>query len=654
MTAAPPASAEPVDLTAGQGIADLKPHLRYKAITGARPGAMLKSFQTGGFEPELNTSFLAANHAAEAWAAVTVRNASPDDGREGDPFVLALSLALVSEADIYLVRDEGLTEHLLRYSLFRPFDENEHAVNRLRTPQLDIAPGETVTLLVSLKLGPFHDFRLALETPSEHEASVFNDGIISAAFYAFSIAALVFGLGFHAAMRNWVGVGYAALFCVALALIAFIDGHLFRFFFPDDPQWQSPVGFGLLFGLSGFGFVAAQASIAQEERGTGFRAILLVLIGASLCGFGFSLFSPGPFAAVAAYGLIGLMILVQIYAGRLWMMQGGRIHFGGIGIAVLAALSLIFLFSLLSGAQASGGLLVPEVLKITFAILLTVTLGVLSINLIHLRRQNARAIAERMEALEAENTRSRELLEAQENAMRARDLASLRQRQLATASHDFKQPLSSLRMTFDSIADQASPEVRARLNEAFDYMEALSGQYLAETTPESKASDGQDELVVKSASEPATPERADEAYSLSVVLGTVEQMFFEEAISKGLKLLLVDCSLETDLPPIILMRILTNLVSNAVKYTKQGRVMLGVRRAGNAAIIHVFDTGPGMSETQFQRLRQEHQKGDQSSGHGLGLAVCFELARQNDLDLDYCSIEGKGSLFRLTIPVVAT
>ncbi|MEM7303481.1 MAG: ATP-binding protein [Pseudomonadota bacterium] len=161
-----------------------------------------------------------------------------------------------------------------------------------------------------------------------------------------------------------------------------------------------------------------------------------------------------------------------------------------------------------------------------------------------------------------------------------------------------------------------------------------------------------DDLTDNYDSERATPERADEAYPLSVVLGTVEQMFFEEAISKGLKLRFVDCSLETGLPPIVLMRILTNLISNAVKYTEQGRVMLGVRRSANSANIHVYDTGPGMSEMQIQRLRQEHQKGDQTSGHGLGLAVCFELALQNDLDLDYCSIEGKGSLFRLSVPVV--
>ena len=59
----------------------------------------------------------------------------------------------------------------------------------------------------------------------------------------------------------------------------------------------------------------------------------------------------------------------------------------------------------------------------------------------------------------------------------------LRQRQLATASHDLKQPITSLRLSFDHLADHMEPPVRRRLAEAFDYMEALSNSYLAETTP---------------------------------------------------------------------------------------------------------------------------------------------------------------------------
>ncbi|HAT85394.1 MAG TPA: hypothetical protein DCS30_05215, partial [Rhizobiales bacterium] len=240
-----------------------------------------------------------------------------------------------------------------------------------------------------------------------------------------------------------------------------------------------------------------------------------------------------------------------------------------------------------------------------------------------------------------------ELLEAEQNYSRARELASLRQRQLATASHDLKQPIASLRMSFDSISAEAAPELRSRMREAFDYMEQLSSDYLKQTTPD-MPEDGEHE---QSFADEGDPDKVEEAYELSLVLGTILQMFHEEAISKGLALHMVASSLTTQVPALAIMRIVSNLVSNAVKHTLTGRVLFGVRRRDHHAIIQVWDTGPGMSKAQRLAFRQAYRKGAGSDGHGLGLAVCFDLAKQHGLKLDVHSVSGKGTRFDLHVPV---
>jgi signal transduction histidine kinase len=98
------------------------------------------------------------------------------------------------------------------------------------------------------------------------------------------------------------------------------------------------------------------------------------------------------------------------------------------------------------------------------------------------------------------------------------------------------------------------------------------------------------------------------------------------------------------------MRIVSNLVSNAVKHTERGRVLIGVRRSTENAWLHVIDTGKGMTAEQLAMFRTAYAKGEQSKGEGLGLAICFDLARDHGLKLDVVSYPGKGTRFTLQLP----
>jgi len=106
----------------------------------------------------------------------------------------------------------------------------------------------------------------------------------------------------------------------------------------------------------------------------------------------------------------------------------------------------------------------------------------------------------------------------------------------------------------------------------------------------------------------------------------------------------------------LLRRIVQNFISNALRYTRHGGVLLGVRRHGNAASIEVWDSGPGISAehlhvifNEFQRLERPSPWGEK--GLGLGLAICERMARILGHELSAESWPGRGSRFAIRVPI---
>lgn len=624
--------AEVVALSPGQQVADMVPGLIYWPSIDPDVSAALTALRDGDFTPEMRTASFSAAYSPETWAATQIVNLAPADGRPADRFILTMDAPLVSGVRLYLVRDSGLTENLTDYSIFAPFNPLDHVVTRLRTPEFQLAPGEAVTLLAYVQLGVFPDFGMEIHTPEHLDAASFRWGVQLTGFYAFALSCLVFFFGFQAAMRSAIGAWSSLLFLAFLGVIALVDGLWFRVVYPDTPEWQSPIGFGLLFALSGFGFWVAGSGVSAMNPRLG--RFISSLSGLSALGFLVALWVPGPVLATLAYVLIGVMLAAMIPMGRAQQQSAVSPPVGAVVTAGLSVLGAVTVIGLILTGAGGRWLDPPAAMRAVFAFLLLATMTFLTANVIALRRRHLNAVEARVEALEAEAERARELLEAERNYARARYLAAMRQRQLATASHDLRQPLVSLRMTFDTLAEGMEPQVKSRLNEAFDYLGSLATGYVDESVPEE---DGATE-----------PEEEAEAYPLSVPLGTVAQMFADEAAAKGLELRVHPTQVDVTVPPLVLMRIVTNLVSNAIKYTDQGRVVVGLRR-GDGLRLCVIDTGPGMQPEEIARFRQAYAKGEASTGHGLGLSVCFELAQANGMTLDVQSEPGRGTCFSLRL-----
>ncbi len=255
-------------------------------------------------------------------------------------------------------------------------------------------------------------------------------------------------------------------------------------------------------------------------------------------------------------------------------------------------------------------------------------------------------VTERTAELKRALEEQQRLNAALEEAKRQADEANLsKTRFLAAASHDILQPLNAARLFLSALADTEQQPESARLigrvDAAFESVERLLGALL----DISKLDAGVMRSAVKDV-------------DLGGLLATTATEFQPVAASKGLKLRYVPvrCTVRTD--GHLLVRIIRNYLSNAIRYTKSGSVLLGCRRERDAVRVEVLDTGAGMPPDKLEEIFEEFSRlvgaaEDYERGFGLGLAIVRRIARMLDHPLSVRSVEGRGSCFAVRVPVVA-
>ena len=148
------------------------------------------------------------------------------------------------------------------------------------------------------------------------------------------------------------------------------------------------------------------------------------------------------------------------------------------------------------------------------------------------------------------------------------------------------------------------------------------------------------------------PEMTD--FRISELLQRLEVEFAPLAREKGLDLIFMPCSLAVRSDRRLLRRLLQNLVSNAIKYTPKGTVLVGCRRRGFKLRVEVYDTGIGIPHAKRRAVFKEFHRLDQGArvarGVGLGLSIVERIARVLDCELALKSNVGRGSRFSVEVP----
>lgn len=243
------------------------------------------------------------------------------------------------------------------------------------------------------------------------------------------------------------------------------------------------------------------------------------------------------------------------------------------------------------------------------------------------------------EALADLSQRNRELAVARASAEEANRSKT---RFLRAASHDLLQPLSAARLFVSALADtrldDGQRELTDRLSGAFESVEQLMHAVLDISRLDSQRI---------------------EFHRQPVPLGQLFRALAGEysplAEAKGLRLSFVHTDKVVETDPVFLRRIAQNLVSNAIKYTNRGGVVVGVRQQGATCWLCVYDSGVGIPAVDRNRIFDEFQRlGNENGapGMGLGLSIVRRACNKLGHPISLNSEAMRGTVFRIGLPLV--
>ena len=234
---------------------------------------------------------------------------------------------------------------------------------------------------------------------------------------------------------------------------------------------------------------------------------------------------------------------------------------------------------------------------------------------------------------------------ALEAAKKQAERANLgKSRFLAAASHDLRQPLQTIFLMqgilASSVKDPAALKVVQRLG---DSMEVMSGML--------------NKLLDINQLEAGIVQPQLENFPIDGLLERLRDDFTEQAAAKFLECRVVASGLTVRSDAALLEQMIRNLLSNALKYTAHGKILLGCRRRGDRLRIEVWDTGPGIPKEQLKAVFEEFHQLDnpareRARGLGLGLSIVQRLADLLGHTVDVRSGVGKGSVFAVEVPCV--
>lgn len=238
---------------------------------------------------------------------------------------------------------------------------------------------------------------------------------------------------------------------------------------------------------------------------------------------------------------------------------------------------------------------------------------------------------------------TREMREKRDEAEQANAAKS---RFLAAASHDLRQPIHALRFFVDGLADEVrgQPRLAALVARMQGSLDATSAMF--------------DALLDISRLDAGVIRADAHDFPVAWLLQRVEIVFSPMAVERGLRYTVVGSRAWVRSDPVLLDRILQNLVANALKYTESGGVLVGCRRRGDRLSIEVWDTGPGIPQEHHEEIFQEFAQlqrpaREPAQGLGLGLAIVRRIARLLEHPLGLRSTPGRGSAFAVEVPRVA-
>jgi signal transduction histidine kinase len=244
--------------------------------------------------------------------------------------------------------------------------------------------------------------------------------------------------------------------------------------------------------------------------------------------------------------------------------------------------------------------------------------------------------------------RTQELQQAMRSIEKAKRQAeaasSLKTTFVTSVGHDLMQPLNAARLALSALGELSAPTGGGVLVEQVDRCLATLEELIRTLLDLSKLDAGAMQPDIHT-------------FELNDVMEPLARDFAYFAQKRGLKLRIFASRRMVSSDPLMLRRILQNLIANALRYTSHGGVLVGARVRGNHVLVQVCDTGPGIPEDRreavFQEFQREHSDTPGQTGFGLGLAIVRRFAQALNHQVSLASNIGRGSTFSVLLPLSA-
>jgi signal transduction histidine kinase len=457
-------------------------------------------------------------------------------------------------------------------------------------------------------------------------------------FYAIAFSGLAYSAAFVAAHRDYRMLLYTGFFVLLVLQAASMDGTLAYIVGPTDfVIWVVPFLFSS--GIACYGFLMIAGLIEENHPyarfRTTFRRLAIVAAIFPLSSYFWLKKIPLNWMWVPVNLLFFSMVLAQILPPRTWTisdpLQRKITRSFPIVVGVLVVGFFVSHFLLLPVSQSGINFFNRATLVLSAAFALPLVLWLASSS----AREREAAERQVLVAARKEAEMKLALANADKEYEEALAVAQRSHSQLATVSHDLKQPIAALRAAAAQL-QQTDEEDAAKLTRAVEYIDSLSQAYTDETLA--------DQVGAEPDARGKTSEEHLEAVPTSLLINTLQQMFSEDAAQQGIELRLVETGYEVEVVPLACMRIMNNLLGNAIKHSGASRILVGFRLKSEGVEFQVRDNGAGMNEEEIAHSLTPWGKSDDSTGEGLGLGIVQDLCARQGMHFSLRSKRGQGTL----------
>lgn len=604
-----------------------------EALEAIDPTATIAEISQNEGWSKLQSRFISFGSMADpAWLRVKLKNT--DD----QPTTIRVDTRRVAFKwmKLYLTPDQGKTVHqFLDYSYEAPF--SERPINhRILVADVVLQPGEETELYVHYEGLYISIIPIRVAAPSSFELADKYELVWASLFYGFMLAAF-FLTSLTWSLTGWrLSVSFGVFLAASLLSVWSLEGYVDQLVVPTKNQitahltdtiylWNYA---GILLLSRNIFDLKTKAPMLDRINIWAINLIFLISFLHLFTGmFPREIFVPMSFfirvTSVALHAALGIWAVSK-------NEKGGTVFTTSAVLLTMAATFTVFDDSF--GFEHGG---VPGVMRILVTIETIAFAIAIAQNVAAIRRERDTALVADLRATRERLRLNEALRDSQSAYERARLRAFDYRNRLQSVSHDILQPLSSLKAALYDNLPRGS-EAREPVAEAFEYLQALAAENLPAAKQNERSEIGMD----------ATP--------IPLVLDAVIAMFRDEAASKGLKLY-HDIEIEeyVSADPVLLMRAISNLVANAIRYTEQGSVTIFAKKVGDVAIVDISDSGPGLSREQMEAVMRRGISGTQSSGSGLGLSIVQESLEALGGSFELKSKLGTGTIARCKIPFTA-